>query len=255
MDKEREKDVLSTSEEATIWRYMDFTKYVSLLDTRALYFCRADMLGDSFEGSYSKANLRLRPILYKDKIPEDALRTASIFYKQARRYTVLNCWNISNFDSAALWSHYLRSGDGVAIQSTFSRLTRCFNPQAENEVHIGRVKYIDYETEWLPEGNVLYPFIHKRKSFENEQELRAVIQKFPSSAKFNERGEGELNLTQDVFEKGVYVDIDLSVLIERVYVSPTSPDWFLDLIKSISKRYNMDEEIINSGLANKNPVY
>ena len=33
-------------EEAVLWRYMDFTKFVSLLSTNALYFARADTLGD-----------------------------------------------------------------------------------------------------------------------------------------------------------------------------------------------------------------
>jgi hypothetical protein len=33
-------------ENAKIWRYMDFTKFVSLLDTKSLYFTRVDRLGD-----------------------------------------------------------------------------------------------------------------------------------------------------------------------------------------------------------------
>jgi hypothetical protein len=38
-----------------IWRYFDFPKFVSLLNRRALYFSRADLLGDSLEGSFTKA--------------------------------------------------------------------------------------------------------------------------------------------------------------------------------------------------------
>ena len=35
--------------DAMLWRYMDFTKFVSLLDTAsALFFARADKLGRSF---------------------------------------------------------------------------------------------------------------------------------------------------------------------------------------------------------------
>jgi len=32
-----------------IWRYMDFTKFVSLLEKRSLYFPRIDQLEDTFE--------------------------------------------------------------------------------------------------------------------------------------------------------------------------------------------------------------
>ena len=35
---------------------MDFTKFVSLLDKRALFFAGADTLGDPFEGSVSPIN-------------------------------------------------------------------------------------------------------------------------------------------------------------------------------------------------------
>src|SRR5260221_3267194 len=34
-----------------IWRYMDFPKFVSMLDHRALYFPTADQFQDTFEGS------------------------------------------------------------------------------------------------------------------------------------------------------------------------------------------------------------
>ena len=40
-----------------IWRYMDFTKYVSMLDLGGLYFRRFHLLDDRFEGSYARANI------------------------------------------------------------------------------------------------------------------------------------------------------------------------------------------------------
>jgi hypothetical protein len=49
-----------------LWRYMDLAKLVSLLDRGALWFARADLLGDRFEGSYGAANARLRPEVYGD---------------------------------------------------------------------------------------------------------------------------------------------------------------------------------------------
>jgi hypothetical protein len=40
----------------SVWRYMDFTKFLSLLDDQHLFFARADMLGDPFEGSLAQYN-------------------------------------------------------------------------------------------------------------------------------------------------------------------------------------------------------
>jgi len=41
------------------------------------------------------------------------------------------------------------------------------------------VHYIDYNTDRIRSGNVLVPFMHKRKSYEHEKEIRGVISIFP----------------------------------------------------------------------------
>ena len=53
---------------AVLWRYMDFTKFVSLLDTQSLYLARADQLSDPFEGSFPALNVALRPHRYPRRI-------------------------------------------------------------------------------------------------------------------------------------------------------------------------------------------
>lgn len=49
---------------------MDFTKFVSLLAKRALYFARADKLGDPFEGSFSQANIATRSEGFDKRAPK-----------------------------------------------------------------------------------------------------------------------------------------------------------------------------------------
>ena len=44
---------------AVLWRYISFTKFVSLLTRKALFFARADKLGDPYEGSLSQWNVNL----------------------------------------------------------------------------------------------------------------------------------------------------------------------------------------------------
>ncbi|HEX73624.1 MAG TPA: DUF2971 domain-containing protein [Dehalococcoidia bacterium] len=234
-------------ENAKIWRYMDFNKFVSLLDKSALFFSRADKLGDPFEGSYSKANVRLRPEVYKDKIPANVLKTFSEFSKLHIRFTAINCWHLNEYESAAMWKLYLKSDDGIALRSTFKGLKDCLKDENEN-IFIGKVKYIDYETEWMPEGNSFYPFLHKRKSFENEQELRAIIQKY------RYKKNGEIGWSTPPFDDGVYVKVDLSVLIDKIYLAPTSPRWLFELVKSVTKMYKLDRDVLQSSLDDV-PVY
>jgi len=241
------------NENIKIWRYLDFTKFVSVLDKQSLFFTRADRLPDSFEGSYSKANIELRPIIYKD-ISKDSFdkmqMQLQIFSKEIRRFTIMNCWHMNEYESAAMWKLYLKTDEGVAVQSTFKRLTESFHNYEEDDVYIGKVKYIDYQTEWLPEGNFFYPFLHKRKSFEHERELRAIIQKIPTK-------DDKIDLTQEtqeIFDIEAYITVDLDTLIEKIFVSPTAPKWFNQVVKSIINKYNLKKEVIQSSLA-EGPVY
>jgi hypothetical protein len=234
------------NEDAKIWRYMDLPKLLSLVDKKSLFLARADKLGDPFEGSYSKWNIVLRPMVYPKEV-QQVLPILSDFSKRLLRSTVVNSWHISEFESAALWKLYLKSDEGVSVQSTFRRLRDSLSGMPDTHVFIGKVEYIDYNTDWLPEGNMLYPFVHKRKSFEHERELRAVVQKYPAS------GAG-LNSSTEVFQDGLYVPVDLQVLIERIYVSPSSTDWFFDLVKSVVSKYGPTKEVVRSSLS-EGPVY
>ena len=40
------------NETVKVWRYMDFTKLISLIDSQCLFFTRADKFDDPFEGSW-----------------------------------------------------------------------------------------------------------------------------------------------------------------------------------------------------------
>jgi hypothetical protein len=107
--------------QAKLWRYIDFTKYVWLLDAHALFFSRADLLGDPFEGSLSRLNVELRPQIYAGRILDDQLELLAEFRRKLLRTTFVNCWHMSDYESAAMWKLYLRD-HGVAIQTTFEAL-------------------------------------------------------------------------------------------------------------------------------------
>jgi len=235
------------NENAKIWRYMDFTKYVSLLDKSALFFPRADKLGDPFEGSFPRGNVMLRPITYKD-VPKDALSSLSQFYKAFGRFTAISCWHLNEYESAAMWKLYLKSNEGIAIQSTFRHLKSSFIDE-NHIIYIGQVKYIDYEKDLLSREGSLIPFVHKRKSFEHEQELRAVIQSFIY------KKNGEINWSKPPFKDGLHVPVKLDSLIDKIYLAPTCPEWLLELVRSVTGRYGLNKEILPSALDVARPLY
>jgi len=225
---------------------MDFTKFVALVATKTLFFCQLDLFEDPFEGSYSKANVALRPQVYKD-IPKNQLETMmstmSSFARWVREWTYVNCWHANEFESAAMWKLYAQINEAVAIETDYQTLSNALPPRA----FLGLVNYIDYETEWLPEGNIFYPSVHKRKSFEHEREVRAVIQELPS----NEKGiqTGLKNSTS-----GLHIPIDVGVLVKCVHVSPTSPDWLRTLTEDTAKQFGVSLEVRKSNLFSE-PVF
>lgn len=229
-----------------IWRYFDFAKFISLLETKSLWFTRADKLEDPFEGSFPKSNIRYRSKIYKD-IPSKKLPLISEFFRNLRQHTFLNCWHENEHESAAMWDLYSRNNEGIAIQSTFQRLSDCFRDYKKEDIFIGKVTYIDYQRDWMPENNSFFPFIHKRKSFEHEKEIRALVQHFNLDKKT-----GKITLAIDMASNGLMVPVDIALLIENIYVSPKSPKWIYELVTSLLKRYDFrDKEVNRSYLAEK----
>lgn len=247
------------NEDVKIWRYIDFTKFVSLLDKSSLFFTIADKLGDPFEGSYSKANIKLRPEKLKAQFPEiltakqpelfrqNILQGRTGSRKEFLTKIAISCWHLNDYESAAMWKLYLKSDEGIAVQSTFGRLKNSLKDE-DYDIFIGKVKYIDYNKEPMPEDNFLHPFLYKRKSFEHEQELRAIIMTPPIFK------EGEIKGHWPPIVDGIYVKVDLTELIEKIYLAPMSPKWLFELVKSVTRIYKLDNEIFQSTL-DDTPVY
>lgn len=118
-----------------LWRYMDFTKFVSFLESKSLYFTRADKFEDPFEGSYPRINVLARQHI-PEELPEEAregyrimLENSGDVNRRWPKYTAINCWHLNNHESAAMWRLYLKSNEGIAIQSTYEKV-RATNDQS-----------------------------------------------------------------------------------------------------------------------------
>ena len=217
--------------DAILWRYMDFAKFVSLLDKSSLFFCSAGMLGDPFEGTWSKANFATLSARYS---PEMAETTRIALYGRARlraQYSV-NCWHWNSSESDAMWGLYATRSAGIAIQTDFKSLAESFRDDIA--IYAGIVNYVDYDTDAIPDDHILHTLLHKRHHFEHEREVRAIVVQ-PAQP-------SELQV-------GRYCEVDLSMLIKRVVVSPLAPVWLSELVKSVAVKYGLKAPVIVSELA------
>lgn len=219
--------------DAVLWRYMDFTKYVSLLATRALFFARVDKLDDPFEGSLSELNVLLRRRMYGDMPTNDrdaVVKLVGQALKDTRQFNLVNCWHQNSVESEFMWKLYAKNNAGVAIMSKFDSLKKCFT--GEQPVFIGQVYYVDYHTTVIPEVNTLLTYLHKRKSFEHEREVRALTR-----------------ISGEVPAEGEFREVDLSILVHEVLVAPYATDWLVELVESVTRQYGLSVPVCRSGLA------
>ena len=221
---------------------MDVTKFVSLLATKTLYFTRADQLGDPWEGAQSPPTVALSEKTLKNVLgPDDAfleIAGRAKNCKAVRKQTFISCRDRNEQESAAMWKLYLKSDEGIAVRTTSKGLKEAiiYDPP----FYIGQIAYIDY-TQLILGNNPLLPFLHKRKSFEHECEVRAVV--YGPEAK-----------VLDTSVKGLVVQVNLDLLVEEVFVAPHTPAWIVQVVKSVMDKFGLDRCVNQSSLS-KDPVY
>lgn len=232
------------SDDLTLWRYMDLSKLLALLETKSLYFPRADTFEDPYEGTLSNMTVNvMRAEGKKDPTDEDAMKLYLQGLKQQKRQMYISCWYASKHESAAMWKLYLQGTDGVAIKTSYTSLV---NVLESSDLHIRTtmIRYVDYESNEIPLDSIFSPFVHKRISFEHEQELRAII--------WAEEEQNRRKITENAL--GVPVKIDLDKLIQAIHVSPSAPQWFGDVVLTVMKKYGMSCPVECSNLY-KRPIY
>lgn len=213
-----------------LWRYMDFPKFLSLLDDSAIFFARADSFEDPYEGELPKGNVALRNFVKsKSSSTGDNLPQAA-----DKKTVMISCWHMSTYESAAMWKLYGQANQAICITTKYAKLKN----QLVKGAHIGLVRYVDHNRAWVPENNIYYPYMFKRKSFEHEKEVRALI---------------DINLLdqEDLFlktEHGFKNRVDLNTLIDEIYVDPSASEWFFQLVKSVVAKYNIKAPVKKSPL-------
>lgn len=235
-----------------IWRYMNLTKLLSLLDNERLYFARVHQMDDPFEGSMPMANAEKQLMSYYGT----TAYSGKSYRRRIRECTALSCWHMNEHESDAMWKLYLSSHEGVAIQSTVDRLIKSL-ASTEQEIYISTVRYIDFDREEIPERkgivNTLNPFLYKRISFAHERELRAIIQDIPMKKAGSSTVE-DYDFETPPFSEGTALSVDCDSLIENVYVSPAAPGWVSDVVQAVLDRWEVKRTVQQSTLL-KEPWY
>ncbi len=219
-------------ENATIWHYMRFTKFASMLDTHSLFFPRPFKFDDRWEGR--------PPPCYLRNIKKHAEAHDMSFAECDEEFTIrlninkygrfVNCWHIGDDECDAMWRLYGLAPEGVAIQSTIRSAKKCLHPDmAEPVIYYDPGDDIRSKSIFGP-SDILF----KRTCFSWEREFRLWIdddELLTRIRKNEEIKEGEIS-------PGKLVKIeDIQKLIRRLVVAPGASDSFVKLVKGVCSAY------------------
>jgi hypothetical protein len=233
--------LVEPEDDTRLWRYMDFTKFLALLETSSLHMAALTSFHDPFEGHPPKSVINAFTTLPPDLPPEEIRRRTAVVadnlqtFQNTRRYVSASCWHMNPTESAGMWAQYLRSGEGIAIQTTFSKLKASVTANSI-EVTGALVQYVDFESFAPTDVNILIWAALKRTSFEHEREFRLLSLHPPSPA-------------------GFALQVDLLQLVENVYLAPTTPNWVFRLVQAVLARYQIPLQPRLSELQNAPSYY
>lgn len=249
--------------ETVIWRYMPMLNYLDVLHRRALWFSRIDCLGDPFESSVTLTDIAAREAMIASGTEGMTDEQAETFRKsfmssmaEAHKALFVSCWYGAADESDAMWRLYMRDV-GVAIKATVSGLRAELDQDdasaAGGGAVIGRVRYIDYDTDstqrpaWI---NTLLPAFHKRTAFSHECEIRAVLHQFDWAM---EDGTPPIDYGREA-PLGLSVPVDPERLITEVRVNPVAPDWLLETVEAVTGKYGVSAPVLRSDISSRRPI-
>ena len=222
-------DLQPGSDDAVIWRFMPFKRFVELMHNGQLYFCRSDKFEDQHEGLPTEEYARY---VCASMGPGHDLDYTIGNLVQGKEAYFISCWHLFDHETAKMWSKYGK--DGVAICSRYGLLRAALDAMPDRAM-LGLVRYSFDHVGW----NILRFITTKRPEFTDEHEVRALIWK-PEWAG-NNRHIDENNkchrkpLTDPPPHvlPGLRQAVDLQALVEGIVVSPEANPETLEEIKQL----------------------
>ena len=266
--------------ETTLYRYMDLTKFISLLHSQSIYLSKMTSFDDLLEGSLSaqsyisnsndacildvacnlswggeinetseERNKRMLKIEEsKNNIEKRTFDTP--FGKLLSKDINEKIYQCKEHIYVSCWhkSEYESAamwklfgvGNSICIKTSVSKILNGNIPK-EAEVHLEEVKYINHSTQ-NTHTNTLEPFISKSLAYEFEKEVRLIS--FDPADDIDSHAEG--------FKEIKYNINHLKGLIEELIISPDSTPWFKEQVTTLCSTYNLtDLTIVESELSRK----
>lgn len=210
---------------------------MSLLTTGSIYLRRVDLLEDNHEGVYPLGFIEglLDYKEFRTKKPKAILNILLMFQEYMGKSVYINCWSKDPTEQHLMWKNFCPDRQGVLIETTVGDLKKTLS-STNKEIYISEVVYFNDNEPLRTQSNFLndplIPFIHKRNYFQGENEVRCIFVENKKNP-----------------DDGVYISININDLVKTIYICPTAPSYFSDMIKDLTKKYGYNFDIRPSLMA------
>jgi hypothetical protein len=249
-------NVTSDDLDKTLWRHMDLPRFLFLLEYSTLFFAKAGLFNDQWEGLHNAIGdndyyditnegkiIRIPAI--KDKREQDNTDSLKIYFRNyvesIRRSVGISCWSMSENESMAMWERL--PNESVAIKSTFSDILDSISLSDNDVLHIGKINYINYNSQKIPIDNLFNATFYKNIHYDHEKEARLLCYQV-NDPTINVFDPGNLKPISE--NNGLYVSVNVKQLLKEIVISPKATKWFHELIERVIGKYGVGVAVKNS---------
>ena len=231
----------SLDDDLRLWRYIDLAKLISLFEKKAIWLARADTFRDKHEGRFPDEMRAWIDRAYKS-FPDDdpsPVKDTDDFQDYLLKNTFISCWHKNIDENLVMWEIYGRDSNAVAVQTTVGRMREIIVPSTLSG-HSLLLKPVLYQRPKEVPGMLLYEecFFRKRPHFSFEEEVRISLDTYSRQKPITDTPYG--------YELPVVVN----KFIETIYVHPDSAQWFLDVVDSVTKHYEVHAGVKRGAFGN-----
>lgn len=232
MYKEHNTFQINRTKGLPLWRYVDFWKFLDLINNSKLFFSTVELMGDQNEG-------RIPDFIYEEikkqnpHNPQNADAYKEFTEILYRKKILISSWSANESESFAMWKMYAKEKLGIGIKTSLENLKLAFK-NVEKDIYIGEVNYFDENFPKYDISNTFFTFLNKHKYYEFENEVRCVTVQNSKETNYK------------------LIDVDLNELIQEIYISPAAYDkGMIDILEFLREKHQLNFKIHVSGVNDK----
>lgn len=268
-----------------LFRIISLETFVDLLHNKRERYVRPATWKDTFEGYlfskiYDKVEQRkIVEDIYYNVCPNNYKGTINNMtnLEHIKWFIYGQCWTTEK-ESDAMWRIYSYENHSIQIQSSKEKIEGLLEKAGWTEHDIEHVQYdinpdediTHIQIEQIKNSKKLYePYLHKRKAFKHESEIRVLINDFRwqqmaalvrqsanwkiDEAVKNAKDDQEIideivrrlekrmnHWIESKMPNELYINVpDLASYISCVVINPFAEDWYVNLIENLCKEYKI----------------